>query len=63
MLTRCVVFSGYPSFHGERLQGEQLWDIFQGLSENELVSYSHVLTGAVVLCSSLLVLLWARLAH
>lgn len=36
---------GYGSFAGEKLDGEQLWELLQGMHRNGLLSPSHVLTG------------------
>ncbi|KAI8921712.1 Ribokinase-like protein [Entophlyctis helioformis] len=46
--------TGYPSFSGLRLEGDQLQGIFEGLAANGVLSeYSHVLTGYVGRPSSL----------
>ena len=37
--------TGYKSFQGERLTGEQLENLINGLEENNLIDYSHLLTG------------------
>jgi pyridoxine kinase len=37
---------GYPTWKGEALQADKMWALFEGLVENGLTSYSHVLTGA-----------------
>lgn len=39
--------TGYKSFRGQRLDSEDLSDLYLGLKENELLNYSHVLTGYV----------------
>eukprot|EP00123_Amoebidium_parasiticum_P004910 comp16184_c0_seq1/m.13814 comp16184_c0_seq1/g.13814 ORF comp16184_c0_seq1/g.13814 comp16184_c0_seq1/m.13814 type:complete len:371 (-) comp16184_c0_seq1:49-1161(-) len=39
--------TGYPSWRGQRLGGEQLWDLFEGLETNNLDDYSHLLTGYI----------------
>eukprot|EP01080_Neovahlkampfia_damariscottae_P002527 gene2527-3232_t len=39
--------TGYKSFKGERLTGEQLEDLITGLEENNLINYSHLLTGYI----------------
>ncbi|PRP86109.1 hypothetical protein PROFUN_03096 [Planoprotostelium fungivorum] len=39
--------TGYPSFKGQVLSGDQLKDIFQGLVANHLHRYSHLLTGYI----------------
>jgi pyridoxine kinase len=40
----CVI-SGYPTFRGQVLNGKQLWDLIEGLEENQLLHYTHLLTG------------------
>jgi len=39
--------TGYRTFRGQVLDGEQLQAILDGLEENGLMAYSHVLTGYV----------------
>lgn len=39
--------TGYKSFRGQRLNSDDLSDLFLGLKENELLNYTHVLTGYV----------------
>ncbi|KAG6581217.1 Pyridoxal kinase, partial [Cucurbita argyrosperma subsp. sororia] len=39
--------TGYPTFKGQVLNGEQLWDLIEGLEENELLYYTHLLTGYI----------------
>ncbi|KAF0711772.1 Aste57867_5030 [Aphanomyces stellatus] len=39
--------TGYKKFRGQRMDGEQLLDIVAGLEENDLLHYSHLLTGYV----------------
>jgi hypothetical protein len=36
---------GYPTFKGQVLSGDDVWNIFQGLLDNNLANYSHLLTG------------------
>nr|CAB3466414.1 unnamed protein product [Digitaria exilis] len=36
--------TGYPTFRGQVLNGKQLWDLIEGLEENELLHYTHLLT-------------------
>ncbi|OMO55567.1 Pyridoxal phosphate (active vitamin B6) biosynthesis, pyridoxal kinase [Corchorus capsularis] len=36
--------SGYPTFKGQVLNGEQLWDLIEGLEANDLLFYTHLLT-------------------
>jgi pyridoxine kinase len=37
--------TGYKSFKGQRLSGQDVEDLYQGLEENNLCNYTHVLTG------------------
>jgi len=37
--------TGYPTWRGQVLQADQMWDIFEGLLANDLAHYTHVLTG------------------
>lgn len=39
--------TGYPSFAGQVMSGEQLKDVLDGLDENGLLRYSHLLTGYI----------------
>jgi len=39
--------TGYPKFRGQVLNGNQLWDLIEGLEENELLHYTHLLTGYI----------------
>jgi len=45
LYTNCV--SGYPSWKGQVLQPDQLWALYEGLVDNGLTQYSHVLTGTL----------------
>ena len=38
--------TGYPSWTGEALDGEQLWKIVEGLIANNLIMHTHLLTGS-----------------
>lgn len=38
-------YVGYPTFKGEVLNGEKLWDLIEGLNANDLLYYTHLLTG------------------
>uniref|UniRef100_A0A7N0VKD2 pyridoxal kinase n=1 Tax=Kalanchoe fedtschenkoi TaxID=63787 RepID=A0A7N0VKD2_KALFE len=49
--------TGYPSFKGQVLNGQQLWDLIEGLEANDLLSYTHLLTGYIGSVSFLDVLL------
>lgn len=37
--------AGYPTFKGQVLNGKQLWDLVEGLEANNLLFYTHLLTG------------------
>ncbi|KAJ8761323.1 hypothetical protein K2173_001379 [Erythroxylum novogranatense] len=39
--------TGYPTFKGQVLNGKQLWDLIEGLEANELLFYTHLLTGYI----------------
>lgn len=39
--------TGYPTFKGQVLNGEQLWDLIEGLEANDLLYYTHLLTGYI----------------
>ncbi|KAK1269849.1 Pyridoxal kinase [Acorus gramineus] len=39
--------TGYPTFKGQVLNGEQLWDLIEGLAANNLLYYTHLLTGYI----------------
>ncbi|KAI4299571.1 hypothetical protein L6164_033015 [Bauhinia variegata] len=39
--------TGYPTFTGQVLNGQQLWDIIEGLEANDLLYYTHLLTGYI----------------
>ncbi|KAL6223222.1 hypothetical protein ACLB2K_006610 [Fragaria x ananassa] len=39
--------TGYPTFKGQVLNGEQLWELIQGLESNDLLYYTHLLTGYI----------------
>ncbi|CAH2079682.1 unnamed protein product [Thlaspi arvense] len=39
--------TGYPTFKGQVLNGEQLWDLIEGLEANDLLFYTHLLTGYI----------------
>lgn len=38
-------YAGYPTFKGQVLNGKQLWDLIEGLEANNLLFYTHLLTG------------------
>ncbi|KAF8399022.1 hypothetical protein HHK36_014888 [Tetracentron sinense] len=37
----------YPTFRGQVLNGQQLWDLIEGLEANDLLYYTHLLTGYI----------------
>ncbi|WOH10261.1 hypothetical protein DCAR_0729728 [Daucus carota subsp. sativus] len=39
--------TGYPTFKGQVLDGKQLWDLIEGLEANNLLFYTHLLTGYI----------------
>ncbi|XP_034707299.1 pyridoxal kinase-like isoform X2 [Vitis riparia] len=39
--------AGYPTFKGQVLNGQQLGDLIAGLEENNLLYYTHLLTGYI----------------
>ncbi|XP_023920206.1 pyridoxal kinase isoform X1 [Quercus suber] len=39
--------AGYPSFKGQVLNGQQLWELIEGLEANNLLYYTHLLTGYI----------------
>lgn len=39
--------TGYPSFKGQVLNGQQLWELIEGLEANDLLYYTHLLTGYI----------------
>jgi pyridoxine kinase len=45
--------TGYPSWKGQKLDGDQLYELFDGLVVNVLAQYSHLLTGYISTPSSL----------
>ncbi|XP_044505394.1 pyridoxal kinase isoform X2 [Mangifera indica] len=39
--------TGYPTFKGQVLNGQQLWELLEGLEANDLLYYTHLLTGYI----------------
>ncbi|KAL7190775.1 hypothetical protein ACSBR2_022953 [Camellia fascicularis] len=39
--------TGYPTFKGQVLNGQQLWELIEGLEANDLLFYTHLLTGYI----------------
>jgi len=52
--------TGYPSFAGQVLSGEEVWTVFEGMLANGLCFYTHLLTGYSKAPSSLRVMLRIR---
>lgn len=44
-MRNCFRPKGYPSWKGQVLQADQLWALYEGLVENQLNDYTHLLTG------------------
>ena len=40
-------YAGYPTFKGQVLNGQQLWELIEGLGANDLLYYTHLLTGTL----------------
>lgn len=39
--------AGYPSHQGTVMNGEELWNLVQGMQESDLLEYTHLLTGYI----------------
>lgn len=39
--------TGYPTFKGQVLNGKELWNLVEGLEANNLLYYTHLLTGYI----------------
>ena len=39
--------TGYPTFRGTRMDGDQFIELVDGLFSNKLFNYSHILTGYI----------------
>ena len=37
--------TGYPSWKGQVMDGDQLWEIVEGLQANDLLYYDYLVTG------------------
>jgi len=48
MISLKCYYAGYPSFRGQVLDGQQLWDLIEGLAANDLLFYTHLLTGGLM---------------
>ncbi|KAK6255798.1 hypothetical protein SCA6_017103 [Theobroma cacao] len=42
-----LLLKRYPTFKGHVLNGQQLWDLIEGLEANDLLYYTHLLTGYI----------------
>jgi pyridoxine kinase len=40
--------TGYKSFRGQRLDSKDLTDLYLGLKDNDLIDYTHILTGFII---------------
>ena len=47
MVNQLKHYAGYPTFKGQVLNGEQLWELIEGLEANGLLYYTHLLTGTL----------------
>ncbi|CAH1450419.1 unnamed protein product [Lactuca virosa] len=42
-----IIQARYPTFKGQVLNGKQLWELIEGLEANNLLYYTHLLTGYI----------------
>ncbi|KAL9256755.1 Pyridoxal kinase-like protein [Drosera capensis] len=42
-----IILARYPTFKGQVLNGKELWDLVEGLAANDLLYYTHLLTGYI----------------
>jgi pyridoxine kinase len=42
-----MLYTGYPSHQGTVMNGEELWNLVQGMQESNLLEYTHLLTGYI----------------
>lgn len=54
MVSQPEYLAGYPTFKGQVLNGQQLGDLIAGLEENNLLYYTHLLTGMFILLAFLI---------
>ncbi|XP_076906313.1 pyridoxal kinase-like [Bidens hawaiensis] len=47
MVYQLKYIAGYPTFKGQVLNGKQLWELIEGLKANNLLYYTHLLTGYI----------------
>ncbi|KAL3142564.1 hypothetical protein ABBQ38_002883 [Trebouxia sp. C0009 RCD-2024] len=45
--------TGYPTFKGKVMNGQELWELIEGLQANDLLEYTHLLTGYIASVSFL----------
>ena len=43
--TIVIEIAGYSTVKGQVLDGDQLWTLIEGLEANDLLHYTHLLTG------------------
>ena len=49
-LAYCILigsYAGYPSHTGTITSGDELWDLVEGMHTNDLLQYTHLLTGYI----------------
>ena len=47
------LWTGYPTFKGKVMNGQELWELMEGLQANDLLEYTHLLTGYIASVSFL----------
>ena len=47
------LWTGYPTFKGKVMNGQELWELIEGLQANDLLEYTHLLTGYIASVSFL----------
>lgn len=43
-----IEIAGYSTVKGQVLDGDQLWTLIEGLEANDLLHYTHLLTGTLL---------------
>ena len=43
-----IEIAGYSTVKGQVLDGDQLWTLIEGLEANDLLHYTHLLTGKLL---------------
>ena len=49
-LRECILtgyLAGYPSHTGTITSGDELWDLVEGMQSNDVLHYTHLLTGYI----------------